>query len=240
MCQLLKSFTAMCSCAQSAATDNESAGKVKEVAREFLEALMPNARAYHMEQLEHLHSIKDILNYFIEAGFCSHLDCKFLLQIIKLDLDEELGQMSNEFQKKHTSFCKKTTLADLRDTLSNNTDLQPTMSVGTPYIVLRLSGSWPALRIHSATTTLSILLPWVEKLQLEAVVGSDDNVAIVYCGVEQAFVSLVRDLQQPSVTDALKELDIVAEVRMAPQAVSVKVQTGSFKFILTPCILRFW
>ena len=171
-----------------------TAGGVRKVVQYSLKKLMPNARAHHMAKLEQTHRVEEILNNFIQDGFCSYLDSNALITAIKeLVQDTDLVQLLDSFQDKHKRFCKETTLGALRDALASNSDLQLCKCVGTPFLVFQLSKPWSKLRYHTILSFLIRILPWVSELQLQAVEGKFDSVSLVYCGFEAPLIFLADD-----------------------------------------------
>ena len=221
-------------------SDNLSAGDVRRVVQDYLKKLMPNARAHHSAKLENTHTVEKILNNLIQDGFCSHLDCKILIAAIKelpRDTEDvegtvhddqdttELVQLLQSYQDNHKSFCKEITLGVLRDTLVSNSDLKPNKSVGTPFLVFRLSYPWVNLRYHTALSVLTSILPLVSDLQLQAVEGTSDTILLVFCGFEAPLISLFNDhLQNPEVMEGLRELKIVPRVESAEQPILAERQ----------------
>ena len=199
-----------------------NAGKVRKIVQEDFVNLAPNASAYLMKQLEHKHSVDDILQSLITAGFCSHLGYRFFLKASEFCSSKRLKKELKDYQEKYEAFCKEITLSDLYQTLTSNQAFQLTMSSGTPFLVVQLSGPWPKLRFHTAQVTIASILPWVSDLQLQAVEESQD-VSLVYCGFKSAITSLIRDLQKPGVAPALEELGITVDLRMKFQPISYKV-----------------
>ena len=111
------------------ASDNLSAGDVRRVVKDYLSKLMPNARAHHSAKLENTHTVEMILNNLIQDGFCSHLDCKILIAVIKKLLQgtedvegtvhddqdtTDLIQLLQSYQDERKRLCKETTLGVLR------------------------------------------------------------------------------------------------------------------------------
>ena len=224
------------------ASDNLSADDIRGVVQDYLSKLMPNARAHHIANLENTHTVEMILNNLIHDGFCSHLDCKILTAAIKMVLQDtgdvegtvhddqdtvhddqdttKLIQLLQSYQDEHKRLCKETTLGALRNTLVSNSDLKLNKSVGTPFLVFRLSYPWVNLRYHTALSVLKSILPLVSDLQLQAIEGTSDTILLVFCGFEGPLISLFNDhLQNPEVMEGLRELKIVLKVESAEQPI---------------------
>ena len=214
--ELLVLFESLCE-ALSRAGDNENAGRVMEIVQEDFVNLVPNVSCpYLLKQLEGKHSIDDILHSLITAGLCSHLGYRFFLKASKVCSSRKLKRKLKEYQEKYEAFCKEVTLCDLYQTLTRNQAFQLTMSIGTPFIVIELTGPWPNLRFHTAQVILASILPWVSDLQLQGVEQSAEDITLVYCGFKSAIVSIIRDLQKPDVAPALRELGINVDLRTLP------------------------
>ena len=210
---LLTSFNDLCTTVQDK-INNAHADKCKSVVLDHLRNLPSNAQAHHMKQMEQKHSVEDMLSTLINSGFCSYLDYKPLPAVIACYDDmEELGLLLKAYEKENKTFCKETTLMELVQTFTDHSELQPVVSVGTPSLVFQLSNPWPNLRLHTATTTLCSVLPWVSQLQLQAVEGGD-HITLVYCGFKLALTSLVGDLQKPDTARILQELGISVKQQM--------------------------
>lgn len=209
-------FKSLCE-AMSRAGDNANAGKVREIVQEDFVNLVPNVSCpYLMEQLVGKHSVDDILQGLITAGFCSHLGYRFFLNTSKVCSSGRLKRELKEYQEKYEAFCKDITLSGLSQTLARNETFQLTMSKGTPFIVIQLAGQWPNLCFHTAQVILASILPFVEDLQLQGVEQSGESISLVYCGFKTAIRLIIRHQQRPGVVPALRELGIDVDVRMLP------------------------
>lgn len=209
---LLTSFNDLCTTVQDK-INNAHADKCKSVVLDHLRNLPSNAQAHHMKQMEQKHSVEDMLSTLINSGFCSYLDYKPLPAAVSLFDIEELEQLLKTYEEEHETFCKETTLVELVQTLTDNLELQPAVSLVTPSLVFQFTNAWPDLRLHTAATTLCSVLPWVSQLHLQAV-KRNGHISMIFCGFKSGLTSLVGDLQKPDTARILQELGISVKQQM--------------------------
>ena len=210
---LLTSFNDLCAILQDK-IDNAHADKFKSVVIEHLKNFPSNAQAHHVKQVNQKHSVADMLSTLINSGFCSYLDYKPLPAVTACYDDmEELRLQLRSYEEQHETFCKETTLVELVQTLTDNLELQPAVSLVTPSLVFQFTNAWPDLRLHTAATTLCSVLPWVSQLHLQAV-KRNGHISMIFCGFKSGLTSLVGDLQKLDTARILQELDISVKLQM--------------------------
>ena len=173
------------------------------ILRDNRDASLLNSLQHHINALDRIESVEDLLDFLIRFHFIGYLNYTLLRKISDLTNDSELEKKFDKYEEEYEELHKSTYFQCLMEVFKSDCHLSPTTAVGLPEAIFRLDHRWTERTVYTWQKHFAHKFPWVDSAIVRRY--SPNCILITYAILPSVLADVMRDLTNPAIIAELKD-----------------------------------